>query len=353
MELFSLSLAKDRPELFACGGTSPFALLHDRRFSRQIQAEWGVPAASRSLSHCVRKYTLPHCAKRSKHITALNISDDAKDLLVSYSDGPIACFDVFESTDQEDSEREMKTSKTEAAKAKRKRSGDNSVASKAHPNAKRRTTGQDDDLEELAGYDDEEDPESDGIFEPQLDSTDMHYSAEINNDGELDISRVLESEQLTSDLEERFSPTTMESAPNPMEVQAHDEDEEPVDGEESEELESDLDYDPLPLAFHRQRPDPCPDVPKVSKSKVNYTGHRNERTVKDVDFFLSSDKVVSGSDDGRFFIWDRKSGQLLNILLGDGDTVGCWLLRLLFGMFDWKGSGQCHSRPSYFACGGL
>lgn len=53
-----------------------------------------------------------------------------------------------------------------------------------------------------------------------------------------------------------------------------------------------------------------------------YKGHCNVRTVKDVDFFgLADEYVVSGSDDGNLFIWDRASGRLVNILSGDDDVV--------------------------------
>ncbi|KAF2867948.1 WD and tetratricopeptide repeat-containing protein [Massariosphaeria phaeospora] len=61
---------------------------------------------------------------------------------------------------------------------------------------------------------------------------------------------------------------------------------------------------------------PCP--PHTRK----YTGHCNVRTVKDVNFFgLQDEYVVSGSDSGHVFIWDRKTSQLLNILEGDGEVV--------------------------------
>ncbi|KAF2022189.1 WD40 repeat-like protein [Aaosphaeria arxii CBS 175.79] len=53
-----------------------------------------------------------------------------------------------------------------------------------------------------------------------------------------------------------------------------------------------------------------------------FSGHCNVRTVKDVNFFgLEDEYVVSGSDSGHVFIWDRKTGQLLNILEGDGEVV--------------------------------
>ncbi|ETI20284.1 hypothetical protein G647_08318 [Cladophialophora carrionii CBS 160.54] len=62
-------------------------------------------------------------------------------------------------------------------------------------------------------------------------------------------------------------------------------------------------------------------VPYSSHTKV-YKGHCNTRTVKDVNYYgLNDEYVVSGSDDGHFFIWDRKTSEILNILEGDGEVV--------------------------------
>ena len=53
-----------------------------------------------------------------------------------------------------------------------------------------------------------------------------------------------------------------------------------------------------------------------------YRGHCNVETTKDVNFFgLCDEYVISGSDCGHFFIWDKKSGKLLNILEGDNEVV--------------------------------
>ena len=53
-----------------------------------------------------------------------------------------------------------------------------------------------------------------------------------------------------------------------------------------------------------------------------YKGHCNIKTVKDVNYYGPNDEyVISGSDDGNFFIWDRKTTKLLNILEGDGEVV--------------------------------
>ncbi|KAF3394267.1 WD repeat protein iqw1 [Penicillium rolfsii] len=53
-----------------------------------------------------------------------------------------------------------------------------------------------------------------------------------------------------------------------------------------------------------------------------YRGHCNIKTVKDVNFFgLNDEYVVSGSDSGHLFIWDRKTANLVNILEGDSEVV--------------------------------
>ena len=63
------------------------------------------------------------------------------------------------------------------------------------------------------------------------------------------------------------------------------------------------------------------DIPCAPHTRV-YTGHCNVKTVKDVNYFgLQDEYVVSGSDSGHVFIWDRKTAQLVNILEGDGEVV--------------------------------
>jgi nuclear receptor interaction protein len=63
------------------------------------------------------------------------------------------------------------------------------------------------------------------------------------------------------------------------------------------------------------------NVPSINHSRT-YQGHCNVETTKDVNFFgLQDEYVVSGSDCGNLFIWDRKSSQLLNILEGDNEVV--------------------------------
>ncbi|KAL2812039.1 hypothetical protein BJX63DRAFT_261023 [Aspergillus granulosus] len=63
------------------------------------------------------------------------------------------------------------------------------------------------------------------------------------------------------------------------------------------------------------------DVPVSSHTRV-YRGHCNVKTVKDCNFFgLNDEYVVSGSDSGHLFIWERDTCKLVNILKGDDEVV--------------------------------
>ena len=64
-----------------------------------------------------------------------------------------------------------------------------------------------------------------------------------------------------------------------------------------------------------------PDIPCYSHIR-EYRGHCNVKTVKDANFFgLRDEYVVSGSDSGHLFIWDKDTGEVVNILEGDSQVV--------------------------------
>jgi len=65
-------------------------------------------------------------------------------------------------------------------------------------------------------------------------------------------------------------------------------------------------------------------VPQDGTYSMRYSGHRNLRTVKEVSFLSpTSAFVASGSDDGRIFIWDKRTGQLRMLMKGDNEVVNC------------------------------
>ena len=110
--------------------------------------------------------------------------------------------------------------------------------------------------------------------------------------------------------------------------QHNDEDEDESDDEDDDD--DDDDSEAVEIAellsgsngFPRaRREDVELDTPCDSHTKT-YRGHCNVKTVKDVNFFgLNDEYVVSGCDSGNLFIWDRQSGELVNILEGDSEVV--------------------------------
>ncbi|XP_038850060.1 WD and tetratricopeptide repeats protein 1-like [Salvelinus namaycush] len=59
--------------------------------------------------------------------------------------------------------------------------------------------------------------------------------------------------------------------------------------------------------------------------KHRYCGHCNTTTdIKEANFFGSKGQyIVSGSDDGSFFIWEKETANLVRILQGDESIVNC------------------------------
>ncbi|CAI7594774.1 unnamed protein product [Penicillium pancosmium] len=97
-----------------------------------------------------------------------------------------------------------------------------------------------------------------------------------------------------------------------------------IDSSDDEQEDGDSDTEQPFLGYNgriSQRGEVELDVPCSAQSRV-YRGHCNIKTVKDVNFFgLDDEYVVSGSDAGHVFIWDRKTTKLVNILEGDSEVV--------------------------------
>lgn len=62
----------------------------------------------------------------------------------------------------------------------------------------------------------------------------------------------------------------------------------------------------------------------VEAAPQAYKGHRNSETVKGAGFFgPKCEYVVSGSDCGRIFIWNKKGGRLVRVMEADKHVVNC------------------------------
>ncbi|KAF8760148.1 PI3 PI4-kinase family [Rhizoctonia solani] len=91
----------------------------------------------------------------------------------------------------------------------------------------------------------------------------------------------------------------------------------PEEESEEESDSSDEDDEEMPLQSGSSYGNHAIILPRSE-----YRGAANVRTVKDVNFLGKSDEfVTSGSDDGNWFLWNKKSGRLLGIWEGDGSVV--------------------------------
>ncbi|RPB19403.1 WD40 repeat-like protein [Terfezia boudieri ATCC MYA-4762] len=97
------------------------------------------------------------------------------------------------------------------------------------------------------------------------------------------------------------------------------------DGDEEEDDESENYEEDRPLRLNgrwRRRGREIESQAPVWSAIRTYSGHCNVKTVKDVNFYgLDDEYVVSGSDCGHLFIWDKKTSKLVQLLYGDSDTV--------------------------------
>lgn len=116
MELYSLSVSKLEPWLFAVAGTSDKAFLMDRRMvPRHLRREWGceVPSETAALTHCVRRLgrepfdesdnrdeddgvmAIRRRRFNRAHITAVKIAEsNGRDMIASYSGDGLYKFDI-------------------------------------------------------------------------------------------------------------------------------------------------------------------------------------------------------------------------------------------------------------------
>ncbi|BGP01869.1 hypothetical protein JCM10021v2_005577 [Rhodotorula toruloides] len=358
LSLYSLTINKLRPHLFVVAGTSPYAFLHDRRMIRApMLRDWGIAPpsdpSSSSLTQCVRRFgvphpTTPHKGEISHHIVAAKLSpDNPRDLLLSYSSAGIYLFDTDGETyerppppppplkqskgkqraefsddyEHEDDEDAMSSPVPEPSSSPHK----SSTSTPAQPfganehkrSAKKRgsarsaesSTGElphkrlRDEGSEV-GHEGEGAGFADGsavVGGAEERQEALHGEAGGDADESEDSS---DQEELMEDSEHEGDSSAQSDGGEDAEDGTEEE-----DGEEEEE-------DFLPRGRRREY---HADVPMVAP-RQSYTGHANTQTVKDVNF-LNKDTVISGSDDGNFFTWDRESGKVTGIWKGDDSVV--------------------------------
>lgn len=266
---------------------------------RKAAADWQISpsaAASNDLTTCVRRFGVPNPVEPwkgelTKHIVSAKLSPERpSDLLVSYSDDAMYLFD----TDSETYTRPPKPRQPQEDEMWR---GGETMADER-----------------------DDDPESE------------------HGEDATDVMQDLVEKEDSDDSEEDGGPATMELGAGPADTLDLEEDENGVsddDEEDDDDNDSEVGFDPyVPNAIA-----PASDVPMIAP-KQKYEGHANSQvssskpstdagelfihplvvqTVKDCNW-LSGDLVVSGSDDGNWFAYDRNSGEVRGIFKGDSSV---------------------------------
>ncbi|BGP50055.1 hypothetical protein JCM10450v2_005963 [Rhodotorula kratochvilovae] len=362
LSLYSLTISKLRPHLFVVAGTSPFAYLHDRRMLRApMQRDWHLPpsalspSSSSDLTQCVRRFGLseadnpPHARS---HIVAAKLSPTRpRDLLLSYAERGVYLVD----TDGETFVRQ------EARSGSRRRREEEKGRSLSDEEAERTVRRLEAEEEAPASLSDEEAEEAVRAFEDEAAHEEWADAAAARARAKREREEAAPTEaeapasptaaraspkrareEMDATGEERSAGSTTEDAAAAAstaggsaageeadmeadDASGADSDEELLSGEsetedDDEDLDSDEDFElEASEGPFRREPRYHPEVPMVAPHK-HYTGHANTQTVKDVNW-LTPDVVISGSDDGNFFCWDRDTAQIKGIFKGDDDVV--------------------------------
>lgn len=153
---------------------------------------------------------------------------------------------------------------------------------------------------------------------------DGNLEMELDNDREADTSREEEPDLNTEGYQALLQNLAASQSHSHGGDGAHQEDEEDEESDEPEYFEDDdistsddpesaEEEDNASRAVNRE-------IPLVRPQKL-YKGHRNVDTVKDVNFGGMDNLVVSGSDDGNVFIYDKETTDLIAIIKGDESVV--------------------------------
>ncbi|SPO24062.1 uncharacterized protein UTRI_03393_B [Ustilago trichophora] len=372
--LYSLSVSKLEPWLFAVAGESSLAYLHDRRMiPRLIKREWGMSTDAQhdALTMCVRSFGVPpggfdapwadndgRTALRSEEspssrrrlfmgnrnsITACKLSEhNGRDLLVSYSSGHIYRFDIYDEpgvlhanldnvrfsldTDQRSQSPEGEAAATEAVDKPKAR--DNNDIEMGDGKSRGGREGNEDENVVISGSDADDAGtagENDDGRNVDVEDSEHEGSSDYENEEEEDEEQ--EQEHLDEDEDENDNENEDEDEnDNENEDEDEDEDEDASDDDRDDDDAGDMSEEDLMHLLQQEAglrsTSPAEPVVPTVYPRSAYKGHCNKETVKDVAFAGGDDEyVISGSDDGNWFMWDKLTSEIKGIWHGDSSVV--------------------------------
>ncbi|KAG8189042.1 hypothetical protein JTE90_025479 [Oedothorax gibbosus] len=157
----------------------------------------------------------------------------------------------------------------------------------------------------------------------------LSRASEISNDDEAPVISEIHSIQLISDVViERPEQAGSSDDQNPgvemlMDVESWDD-----EGDEEENRNRSSSSNFIETIHDEVRDAFCPGethIATVSQPRIKrkYTGHRNARTMIKESTFWGDNFVMSGSDCGHIFIWDRHTTELVMLMEADHHVVNC------------------------------
>lgn len=294
-----------RPYQVAIGTSDSAVRLYDRRYTKECSVS-GLSTTTEHLQS-VFAFTLPEFKGKCHRITSLNYSPDCEQLLVSFSSENLYLFNV---QDQGWTELKKAAMLEENANAPKK------SCFHRPPLPKLRLRGDWSDTGPEARPEREVNNSTEGDLEnpPTLHATLMQRMTQV-------LSRMLND------------PVTRAVLNNPA-VDLDSDENNPRDVNQNETPERSSTESLLSPRFKKKKKKQNggdgpseewdDDVPVLTLPFVQkYTGHRNVRTMIKEATFWGTDYIMSGSDCGHIFIWDRKTAELVMLLQGDQHVVNC------------------------------
>jgi len=276
-KLSTIALSPLTPYQFVVAGESPYGYLFDRRHAGRImKEEWGMLPDPDDVTTCVRRFGRatrgPGESKGYEHITGAKMScTNGHEVLLSYSSDAVYLYSTHD----------------DPASESLGSGGSVLPSNQTSPGQSARSSP---------------------VQSVSNDPTIIHRR---NTEMDEDIERLM-TEDLTADNSEPLG-GNMDIDTDEDEDDEDDEDED-EDGEEGEDDDNHTGGDDIPVASTSKVP--------IVYPRAQFYGACNVETVKDVNFLGPQDEyVASGSDDGNFFIWRKATGQLHDILEGDGSVV--------------------------------
>ncbi|EMD40731.1 hypothetical protein CERSUDRAFT_111309 [Gelatoporia subvermispora B] len=263
-ELSTIALSPQTPYQVVVAGESPYGYLFDRRqVGRFIREEWGMSPDANDLTTCVRRFGRatrgPSERRGYEHITGAKMAQsNGHEVLLSYSSDAVY---LYSTRDEAQSPSPSRSS------------------SIVPPNNRPRSLS----------------PKQIGMTREQSSA----YTERIERDI-----------QMEDDIEHFLSEDGLPALPQPAAGVDEDESGDHAEDDQGEDLPDepcgDLSCTSVPIVYPRSR----------------FAGAANVETVKDVNFLGPQDEfIVSGSDDGNWFMWQKSTGHLHDILEGDGSVV--------------------------------